>query len=234
MASMFELLMELPLFKGVTHERIAQIVGDSKFHFLKFPAGETIVRAGDQCAHLTFVISGSVRSTIVNANNRFSVSQTLVAPAVLAPDFLFGRVTNFPCTVQALEPTGVMEISKADYLNILSSDKVFMFNYLNTLAANGQKAMQGILSLTTGDIDERIAFWIGALTQPGGSDIRLTCRKRDLCSLFGVQRTVFESRLISMKERGLIDYTANELVVVDRRALMALLMHNCEGDSTNA
>ena len=158
MSSMFELLMNLPLFRGASHTRLAQTVGEAKFHFLKYPAGETIIRAGDSCTHLTFVISGSVRSTIVNNTGRFAVGQTLTAPAVIAPDFLFGRTTSYPCTVDALETTGILKISKSDYIRILYSDQVYMFNYLNTLSVNAQKSMVGILSLTGGAIDERIAF----------------------------------------------------------------------------
>lgn len=226
--SMFERLQELPLFSGASKQRLAEIVGNVKFHFLKYPEGETIVRAGDDCDHLTFVLSGSVRTTIVNANGRFSVSSTLCAPAVVSPDFLFGRFTDFPCTVEAIEPTAVLKVAKADFITILKSDNVFLFNYLNTLSANAQKALEGILSLTTGEIDERIAFWISALTQPGATDIVLSCRKRDLCSLFGVQRSSFENGLAAMKEKGLLDYNARELFIADRPSLLALLNHNPE------
>ena len=91
MASTFELLMDLPLFKGVSLTTISNVVGEAKFHFLKYPAGETIIRERENCTHLTFVIAGSVRLTTVNANGRFAVGQTLKAPAVIAPEFLFGR-----------------------------------------------------------------------------------------------------------------------------------------------
>ena len=141
---MFEILMELPLFRGVSRERIARTAGEAKFHFLKYPEGETIVSGGTPCRHITFVISGSVRSTIVNANGRFSVGQTLKAPAVISPDFLFGRATEFPGTVTALEPTGILQISKADYMKILYSDEVFMFNFLNTLSVNAQKSRDNV------------------------------------------------------------------------------------------
>lgn len=40
---MFELLMDLPLFRGVSHTRLAQVVGEAKFHFLKYPEGETLI-----------------------------------------------------------------------------------------------------------------------------------------------------------------------------------------------
>lgn len=191
MSSMFDLLIQLPLFQGVSRESMEHIVGGAKFHFLKFPEGETILRAGDACSHVTFVISGSVRSTVVNASGSFAVGQTLRAPAVLALDFLFGKLTTYPATVIALEPTG-------------------------------------ILSLTTGEVDERIAFWITALTQKGGENIVLTCRSRDLCSLFNTPRSIFFAALESMKERGLLDYSNTELRIRDRRAMLGLLHYSTE------
>ena len=44
MPTMFEQLMNLPLFRGASHEKLAQIVGQTKLHFLKYPEGETIIR----------------------------------------------------------------------------------------------------------------------------------------------------------------------------------------------
>lgn len=233
MATMFEQLMNLPLLRGVSQTRMSAIVGNTKLHFLKYPAQETLVRAGDPCSHLTFILSGSVRMTAVNASGRFVVGQTLKAPAVLSPDFLFGRHTSYPSTVVAIDDVSVLKIAKQDYTHLLASDPVFLFNYINMVAANAQKSVEGIMSLTTGEIDERIAFWISALTQPGSTDIVLTCRKRDLCSLFGVPRGVFEAGLKSMKERGLIDYTNHEFSVIDRQSLLALLEQNHEEENDN-
>lgn len=223
MNSMFEILMELPLFRGATRERMAETVGMAKFHFLKYLPSETIVEAGTPCTHIKFIISGSVRSKIVNPDSRFKVSQTLVAPDVISPDYLFGRATNYPCTVTAIEPTGILQIAKSDYIKILNSDEVFMFNYLNLLSMNAQKSVSGVLALTTGSIEERIAFWIIALTQPSGKDIALECRQRDMYSFFGVQRSSFLSTLDSMKERGLLTYDAYKIDIIDRRALISLL-----------
>lgn len=223
MNSMFEILMGLPLFRGVSRERMAETVGMAKFHFLKYLPGETIVEAGTQCSHIKFIISGSARSKIVNSDGRFKVSQTLNAPDVIAPDFLFGRATNYPCTVTAIDATGILQIAKNDYIKILNSDEVFLFNYLNMLAMNAQKSVGGVLALTTGSIEERIAFWIIALTQPTGVDIALECRQRDLYSFFGVQRSSFITSLDEMKKRGLLTYSQNRIDILNRRALIELL-----------
>lgn len=225
MESMYEILKGLPLFHGATTERISDIVGKAKFHFLKYLAGQRIVTAGEQCSHVIFVISGKVRSTIANSTERFKVSQTLSAPAVIAPEFLFGRATNYPCDVDALTDVGILQISKNDYITILNRDHVFLYNFLNILSMNAQKSVDGILSLSSGDLEERIAFWIIALTQSNGTDIKVSCRQRDLYSLFGVQRSSFMATLESMKQRGIIDYTQNEIIVLSRPDLVKLI-HN--------
>lgn len=220
---MYEILKGLPLFHGASTERISDIVGKAKFHFLKYLAGERIVTAGEQCTHVKMIISGDARSTITNESQRFRVSQTLSAPSVIAPEFLFGRATNYPCTVDAVTDTGILQISKNDYMTILNRDHIFLYNFLNILSMNAQKSVDGILALSSGDLEERIAFWITALTQTSGTNIKVTCRQRDLYSLFGVQRSSFIATLESMKQRGIIDYNTNEIIVLSRPELAKLI-----------
>lgn len=223
MDSILTRLLELPLFHGVSNERISEIVGHIKLNFLKYPEGATIINAGTPCNHIQFILNGQVRSTIENSDGRFSVSQTLTGPDVVAPDCLFGLKTCYPCTVKAQTIVNILSISKADYLEILKRDSVFMINYLNLLSMNAQKAVHGILALTTGSIEERVALWLISLSQSRGRDITLTCRRRDMYAFFGLQRSAFFSSLDKMKETGLIDYTANEIKVINRRGLVALI-----------
>lgn len=228
MENMYELLIGLPLFSGASYERILEVVGSTKFHFLKYNAGEVFIKPGGPCTHLKFVISGSARISIANSDNRFVVSQTVKAPNVIAPDFIFGRTTLYPCTATALTQTGILQITKADYLKILNSDPIFLYNFLNSLSMNAQKAVEGVLSVATGSLEERIAFWIIALTQRGGEDIVMSCRQRDLYSVFGVQRSSFIATLDEMKEKGLIDYSSNEIRFLNRRALIDVLFAHIE------
>ena len=208
MSSMFDLLMELPLFRGVSHDTMKNIVGMAKFHFLKYPEGAVVVKENSPCTHITFVISGSVRLTTTNNNGRISVSQTLRAPDVIAPDFLFGRATNYPCRAVALEPSGVLQISKADYIKILNADPVFMFNYLN------------------------IAFWVIALTQPSGENIAIECPLRNLCAIWGVQRSALVDALTRMRDYGVESFGPSGVVFSSRKKLLDMLQEHPEmGDS---
>ncbi len=222
--------MGLPLFNGVSKERMAKTVGSAKFHFLKYLPDEIIFRPGQICNEIAFIISGTVEIEIANPDGRFSVRQSLKAQDVVSPDFLFGKITRYPGTVKAIGDVGMLLISKNDYIDILHSDNVFLFNYLNLLSMNAQKAVEGILAISTGEIAERIAFWISALTQPRSFNIRLECKQRDLTGLFGIPRASLKAALESLKEKGLIEYDPNCISVNDRRSLLAILHNHSESE----
>lgn len=226
MDSIFETLRSLPLLNGVSPERLQSIVSSTPLHFLKYLDGQVITRPGDPMTHLIFVISGAVRVTISNSTGRFRVSQTLAAPDVVAPEFMFGRTTLCPSLVEALGDVGVVKISKADFISMMRTDEVILFNYLNYLAACSQLRVEGILSLTAGTLEERIAFWIIALTQRTGRDIVLSCSHRDLSSFFGAPRSMFIATLNDMARRGIISFTPKEVRPVSREALVKLLLNS--------
>ncbi len=226
--SMYESLLTLPLFKGLSYTRLSEIVGNTRLAFLKYLPGETIVTGGEPCTQIKFIINGDVRLTITNSTDRFRVAQTLKAPALISPDFLFGRHTEYPGTAKAIDTVSIMQIEKSDLIRLLQSDEIFIFNYLNMLSTNAQKAVDGIIALTSGSLEERIAYWIIALTQLGSEDIVFSARQRDIYALFNVQRSSFIATLDSMKEKGIIDYSANEIRVKSRRELRSLLLKDTE------
>lgn len=222
---MYENLMTLPLFKGVSYNRVSEIVGKTRLGFLKYLPGDPLVRVGEPCTGIKFIITGSVRLTIHNVSDRFRVMQTLNAPSVISPDFLFGRDTLYPADGVAIDTVSVMQIAKSDFISLLHEDEIILFNYLNILSTNAQKAINGVLALTSGSLEERIAFWIIALTQMDATDIVLQARQRDLYALFGVQRTSFMAALDSLRDRGIITYSTNEINVLSRRELRSVLLN---------
>lgn len=223
MDSMFEILMGVPLFHGVTYQKMSEIIGKHRFHFLKYDDGQQIIGAGEQCTHMKTIVSGKVRVSVSNSDNRVRVSQTLEAPDIIAPDFFFGKTTRYPASVCALGPCGIMQIDKNDYLDIINSDSVFLFNFLNLLSVNAQLSLEGVLALTSGDLRKRIAYWIVALTQRNGRDIVMECRQKDLYGVFGVPRQSLLAALSEMKAEGLLDYSTSRISVTERRRLADLL-----------
>ena len=223
MKSTLDVLLSLQLFSGASTQKIQQIVGKHKFHFLKYTDGEQMIAAGDPCTHLRFVISGQVRSAIESQDGRIKVSQTISSPNVIAPDFFFGRTTTYPCSVKALGTAGMVDIEKSEYLKIIESDPVFLFNFLNLLSVDAQQGLQGVMCLTSGDLRKRIAYRILALTQRGGTDIEMECKQRDLYTVFGVPRQSLIAALTDMRLNGAITFSPGLIKVESREELVKML-----------
>lgn len=215
--------MELPLLQGVSRDRLSELIEKTPFHFIKYTPGQQIVAINDECTHIKFIISGDVRIDIPSTNRRVMVSETLSGPNVIGADYLFGRNTFYPFNATAITECGILQIIKSDFINILMSDKVFLFNMLNIISRNSQKSTFGIMSLSSGSIAERLSFIITSLTQRGSKDITLTYKQKDLCSILGVQRSSLINSLAKMKEEGVIDYNLSEIKVLDRNILLEIL-----------
>lgn len=226
--NMYESLMTLPLFKGISYKRVSEMVGSTRLSFLKYLPGETIFQARSVSDHIKFVFSGSVRLTMSSSNDRVSIEQTLVSPAIIQPDYLFGRNTKYPVSAAAIDTVSIIEMDKPSLLQLLRDDEIILFNYLNILATNAQKSTDGMMAVISGSIEERIAFWIISMTQMGSEDIVLKARARDLYTVFGVARSSFISALDHMVADGIIEYTSNEIRVLSRKRLRGVLLHHPE------
>ena len=115
--NMFDKLMELPLFQGASHEQISALVAKIPFHFLKFSNGQRIIASGSASTHLRFIVSGKARSVTSGAAARVAVAQTLSAPNVVGADFMFGREPAYPFDLYAVGDCGILQLSKADYID---------------------------------------------------------------------------------------------------------------------
>ena len=220
MSSMYETIMELPLFKGVSHDKISELIETTKFHFLKYGNGETSIESGETCTHLRFLVSGSILRRTANTNRKVVVSEIIDAPNVIGPERLFGIDTTYPFTVTAQGECGILQIDKADYINILQNDKLFIFNILNMLSRNHQKNIQAVLSLSSGSVAERLAFIVLSLTQRGSRELKVEFRQKDMCAMLGVQRTSLMNSLNTLAKQGVITFTTSEISVIDRELLL--------------
>ncbi len=220
---MYEMLMDLPLFQGISHSKISELIEKIKFNFLKYLNNEQFIQANDTCRQLKFLISGKARIEIYNRNGRIKVSETISAPNVIGAEYLFGRTTAYPYNVYAYPDAGILQIEKSDYLKILKSDSIFLFNMLNYLSRNSQTPMEAVLSLTSGSIAERLAFWITSLTHKSATDIVINSKQKDMYTMLGIQRSSYMNTLNELKDAGYLDYTTNTITITERERLFNLL-----------
>lgn len=218
--SMYRQLKQLPLFQGVSSDQLSQLIEKLPFHFLKFSDGEQIIAAGEQCTHLRFVVSGSVTLTTRLSHLNVELSQTLDAPSVLAPDFLFGRDTAYPFSATACGPAGILQLVKSDYVKMLQADKVFLFNILNCLSLYSQRLSGRLAAVKDGSVAERLVFFIESMAAPGAKHVELHFVQKDLCTLLGAQRATLLRALDRLAASGLLRHSQASIVIDDVRSLL--------------
>ena len=228
MENIYQTLMQLPLFQGVSRGKLLELVEKTRFHFLKYEDGEKVASRATACTHLKFLLSGSIRCEMSTFDNKVKLSQTLHAPDIIAPDHLFGRSTHYPANYFAVGQIGIMQIDKSTFMNFMQEEPIFLINLLNILSRRSPKNKECLLSMSNGDMRERLAYWILNLTSRNATNIRINARQRDLYGYFGVQRTALLKTLEEMEQEKIIDYTVNEVNILDRQALRDILLEGIE------
>lgn len=224
MDNMFDKLLHLPLFQGVSHETLSTTVEKVPFHFLKFKRGEKIIDRGDKCTHVRFIISGNVKITYESKKLKFSISHELTGPEVIAPDYLFGLDTSYPFTLKAIDECGILQLSKNDYVSMLQTDNVFLYNILNYLSRNSQSFKSQLLNAEQVTVTERLVMLVSAFSSQKSKNIVLEFRQRDLCRILGARRPALITTINQLKDAELIEMPNNSTIVIsDRKQLLEWL-----------
>lgn len=216
MDNVFDKMRDLPLLQGISETTLHSLLEKYPFHFLKYGDGEKIFSCDDPCTHIRFIFSGAVRFVVKSLVSKISISYSLEAPNAMGAEFLFGRKPNYPFDAYAQGECGILQLTKADYIKIIQSDDVFLFNILNYLSRNAQETTLRLLSLSHGNIPKRLSLILESLVPPHASQVELEFKQKDLCLMLGSRRSSLLTSLEDMKKKHKLDYTQSSITIEDR------------------
>lgn len=219
MPNIFDTLTDLPPFKGLSHEAMAAVVGKFRCDFRKYDAGAMIVEAGTPCRSLLFILSGSVRVSILLPNG-LNVYHTLQAGCSIGTEYLFGRSTCHPASVTAIDSVGTLEISKADYMKILASEQVCLFNFLNFLALKAQSGLENIIDCKGHSPADFIKEVVKVTTDRRSSDITVSAVSGNIPSVIHYSDTDFINSLMLLRDAGIVEFDLRTIKILSRDKLI--------------
>lgn len=112
---MIPALVNNPLFRGITPERLFADLEEISFHTRSYKKGEILAQQGAVCNRLVILTKGSVRGEMIDYSGRLIKVEDIAAPRAIAPLFLFGEENRYPVEVTANEPTEVIELPNQVY-----------------------------------------------------------------------------------------------------------------------
>ena len=113
METMFDTLLQLPLFQGLAQEDFTRILEKVKLHFTKYKPGELLLKEGGACHELVFVLKGEIASSTSSADSSYCFTEYFPAPFLIEAHSIFGMKTHYASTYRARTEVHTVSISKA-------------------------------------------------------------------------------------------------------------------------
>jgi len=99
--SIYDKLLELPLFQGHSREDLTSILAKIKVDFRNFHKGQVIARQDDPCQNFIFLMDGEVNVQRTSQRKDLVFTEHFVAPNAFGIETTFGLRQNFTHTIIA-------------------------------------------------------------------------------------------------------------------------------------
>lgn len=220
MATMYEMIMDLPLFKGVSKNQVSSFLEKTNVGFCNYQSGDVVIGEGDEVAMVKFVISGSVKIIHKLESLPIVIEETCDVGTVLGAERLFGISTGYAYEVVASGKLSIMQFSKEQYLNLLHSDRIYMLNFFNYLSLRAQRPVDALSQYSRGDLRSRISVLISVMTHHHSRDITLTMTAETLAKFGDMSEEAVMEWKDAAKRMELIRCKGDKIKIVSRRGFL--------------
>ena len=216
------LLLNSPLFRGLTTGDIETLLSVVPHRVKKFQAGSLISQSGEPVNTLIIVIIGNVKGEMVDYTGRVIKIEDIPAPGALAPAFIFGNKNRFPVNVIATTDTELLVIDKLDFLKLLMSNDKILVNFLDMISNRSQFLSEKIKFLNFKTIKGKLAHYILQKAGKEKSTIHLDMTQNELADFFGVARPSVARALGDLEEEGYLEAKGKNIKIIDKEGLADL------------
>ncbi|MDR0892521.1 MAG: Crp/Fnr family transcriptional regulator [Mediterranea sp.] len=224
MTNIAQLLVNNPLFSGITPKQLEVDMETVHYRIRTFHKGEMLARQTEPCNRLMVLLQGSVRGEMVDFSGRLVKVEDIVAPGALAPLFLFGEANRYPVEVTANETVELIELSRDEVLKLLHLNGRFLENYLNMSANYARRLADKLFAASFNTIRQKMAACVLRLSQAQQTDcVRLDRSQQELSEYFGVSRPSLTRELTRMKNEGLLSVDKREVRILQKDMLLQLV-----------
>lgn len=205
MERLYETLLQIPLFQGITLYDFNNLIGKLKWNFNKYKMGETIVTAGQPCDNVICVLSGSTSFTSYSPRKIYSITEFTDQPYTVEPYSLYGLENTYDATYKAITEVTIGSFSKLSFLTVVNNFLICRLNVMNQLSSRTHYLYKSIwIDDPKQDFESKIIrFILLHLKNPEGRKI-IKMKLYDLASIADISHVNTSLTVNKMQKAGLI------------------------------
>ncbi len=219
--SIYDKLLELPLFQGMSKNDLHQIVAYAKFDFNKVRPSRTIVKEGSPFSYLYFLMDGTAYSETKADDGRFMVREDFSAPNILQPEHIFGMTQHFSSTYYARSACSFVRLEKKTIYELAADYEVFRINLLNIISTQSQRLMRQPWRTLPQTIRQKIGRFVEAHCRRPAGRKEIAIKMEQLAQEIGESRLNLSHELHRMQKEELLEISRGHIFIP---ALERLLM----------
>lgn len=224
--TMYDNLLLLPLFQGLSKNDFTTILEKVRFHFLTYQEGEIFIRQGETCQQLCFLLNGTTVARTTVDEPAYTLSETFDAPTIIEPQSLFGMQPKYTATYQAKTQVKILTIDKSYIFSELNKHEIFRLNFLNILSNRAQTAQQKLWNARVGTLNEKLVHFITLRSQHPGGEKTLQITMEDWANLIDETRINLSRLLNELQGKGLVQLKRKEFFIPDFEKLTHYLIEH--------
>lgn len=213
--TMYDTLLQLPLFQGLGNKDITHIIERVKFHFQSYSANEIIAKQGSPCDQLMFLMQGEIEAETVDSQNGYQFTEVLSAPFFVEPYSLFGKCTNYTATYKARNDVKLLTIDKLYIFTELSEFPIFRLNFLNILSSRCQANNEKLWNYIISDANHKFIHFLLHRSQIPYGEKTLKVTMEDLAFMLNETRINVSKMLNEYQKKGVLQLKRKEIFIPD-------------------
>ena len=168
--TLYSKLETTALFSGLTANAIEEQLKSLHYSLQKVPA-KTLFMAEHQPLHeMILVLEGKVSARMGSSRSKSLMVDYLKPGFMLAPAFILSDHNQLPVEVRAVEESTLFCMPKADFSQLINTNSLVLFNFLDILSNINCFLMNKIRMIYMASIKEKVASF---LANPGLSKEQL-------------------------------------------------------------
>lgn len=216
---MYENLLSLPYFQGMSKDDITAILDNVVFEFIKYNDGECICQHGDKCEKILILTQGTLQITAEAPDRSYRIIESVPAPYAIEPESMFGYSTDYTREYAANGPCTILSIDKKFLFSEFTKHNIFTINFLNIISHKIQKQRNIIWNQTPGSIAGRIVKFISLRCEQQQGRKILSIKMERLASILCETRLNISKTLNEMQNAGLLELHRKEIIVPSLKKL---------------